>query len=163
MRKYKGDISAKFCREPFVQHSSIKVSLRGVSTAIPLWQGNIEYCARALSEKELEEVIAILSQYKAVMLDERNFPPVYEEMLSDLIKTQRERYGVRGKKEERRYETLLNLYEIEELLKQHFNRKEVRIDRVLTVDNRDDAKWISLGEKDRTLYISFFVGEEEER
>ena len=95
MKRYSGVVSAKFCREPFVTCPSIEITIRGASAAITLWHDNIEYCAGVLSEKELEVAIAILSQHKEVMLEERNFPPVYEDMLSDLMDAQIARYGVK--------------------------------------------------------------------
>lgn len=96
MCKYSGIVSAKFCRKPFVSHPSIEVTIRGASKHISLWAGSIGFNARALSEIELEAAISILARSKDVMLKQRNFPPVYDEMLSDLIKVQRERDGVKN-------------------------------------------------------------------
>ena len=156
MRKNKNVVSAKFYRKPFAHTALIEVTIQGASEPISLFHDIIEYCAKTLSEIELEEVISILSHTKDVLLKRRNFPPIYEEMLSDLIKVQKERYG--GKKErppQRSYMGQLNGYEIEQLIKDRYSFETVHIDRILAGDNRDSAKWVELGLKDPTLSVHY--------
>ena len=93
MKKYKYVESAEFCRCGSALY--IDVVLPKVSESISLWDGIIDFCAKKLSEKELEDVISILSRKKEAMVKGRNFPAAYGAMLSDLIEVQRERYGVR--------------------------------------------------------------------
>ena len=57
-------------------------------THITIFPGITKHEDIALSERELDEVIAILSREKEVMLKQSNFPPIYEEMLTSLIKDQ---------------------------------------------------------------------------
>ena len=57
-------------------------------TDITIFPGITKHKDMPLSETELDEVIAILSREKEVMLKQSNFSPIYEEMLTSLIKDQ---------------------------------------------------------------------------
>jgi len=79
--------SANFYRG--IDISSIDIVLLDEpKTHITIFPGITKHEDIALSERELDEVIAILSREKEVMLKQRNFPPIYEEMLTSLIKDQ---------------------------------------------------------------------------
>jgi len=156
MRKNKNVVSAKFCREPFVSTPSIEVTIRGASESISLFDGIIDHCARVLSEKELEGVIAILSEYKAVMLEERNFPPIYEEMLSDLIKVQKARYGTEGKKEGgRALGYSVRVDKLEEILGDYYKIRDVHIYSIDVGGTRSKSERIDLSGEYRYFVMSF--------
>ena len=151
MKRYSGVASAKFCREPFTM---LEITIRGLSAVIPLWHAQIEYCARDLSEKEIEESIAILSQHKVVMLKERNFPPIYEDMLSDLIKAQKERYGVK-KEGGRALGYSVSIDKLEEILGDHYKLKDAHIFSIDVGENRSKAERIDLRSDYSYLVMSF--------
>ena len=154
MRKNKNVVSAKFARS--ASFNSIEVTIRGAPASIHLWSGNIGYGTKVLSEIELEEVIAILSQYKVVMLDEHNFPPAYEEMLSDLIKVQSDRYSIK-KSDKRAYPwRCTDIPLIETMFARIFNIKDVHIVSNDINCNYDEEGWIYL-----TLSLKFRDGNKE--
>ena len=161
MKRYSGVVSAKFCREPFVTRPSIEITIRGASAAISLWRGNIEYCAGVLSEKELEVVIAILSQHKEVMLEERNFPPIYEEMLSELIDAQIARYGVK-KEGGRALGYSVSVDKLEEILGDYYKIKDAHIYSIDVGGNKSKAERIDLSGDYRYFVMSFRETKEEE-
>jgi hypothetical protein len=78
--------------------NSIDVILFEKAKCISLFKDGIAHCAKSLSETEIEEAVTLLSHEKKAMLKQRNFPPIYDEMLSDLIEVQRVRYGVKKDK-----------------------------------------------------------------
>ena len=90
MFKSKRVKDAEFQRNGTV--SWIAVFLPDVEDHISLSSSLISYCAKVLSERELEETIELLSRKAKVMLKQRNFPPIYDEMLSELKDILEERY-----------------------------------------------------------------------
>ena len=87
MNKSKIVKSANFYRG--MGASSIDIVLSDTpTTSITIFPGITQHRDIPLGEKELDEVIAILSREKEVMLKENNFPPIYGEMLTSLIKSQ---------------------------------------------------------------------------
>lgn len=72
--------------------SGIDVYLPDVKGRIPLFSSLLSRSAKALSERELEESIEILSHKAKVMLKQRNLPQIYDEMLTELKDTLEERY-----------------------------------------------------------------------
>ena len=154
MKMYSGVVSAKFCREPFVTCSSIEITIRGASAAITLFHGNIKCRAGVLSEKELEVVIAILSQHKEVMLEERNFPPVYAEMLSNLMDTQIARYGVK-KEGGRALGYSVSIDKLEEILGDYYKIEDAHICSIDVGENRSKAERIDLRSDYSYLVVSF--------
>ena len=141
MKRHSGVVSAKFCREPF---SNLEITMRGLSTVISLWYDNIDYYARVLSEKELEESIAILSQHKEVMLEERNFSPIYEDMLSDLMDAQIARYGVKRSDRVITPWRCMVIHDVEKMFEQNFNIKDVHIHSCNFSCNPDNGRWTDL-------------------
>ena len=152
MRKNKNVVSANFRRESS-SSSCIEVFLDGSSLSIDIWAGNIEYCAKSLGEKEIEEVISILSCTKDEMLKQRNFPQIYEEMLLELMEVQGARYGVKEEGGRVGPWRCTDISVIEKMLTRNFNIKDVHI---LSSDincNSDEAGWTYL-----TLSLKFRDG-----
>jgi hypothetical protein len=71
----------------------IEIPLSDTHFPLCVYSASIKHDLMSLGEKELEQVILILEHEKEAMLKEHNFPPLFDEMLSDLIKVQIERYG----------------------------------------------------------------------
>ena len=151
MKRYSGVVSAKFCRKPA---ANLEITVRGLSAAISLWHGNIKYGARDLSEKELEVAVAILSQHKVVMLKARNFPPIYEDMLSDLVKAQKERYGVK-KEGGRALGYCVSIDKLEEILGDYYKIKYAHIYSIDVGNDRPKAERIDLRSDYSYLVVSF--------
>ena len=162
MRKHKHVESAEFRR--VLATSYIQVTLPKVPEPIRLWDGTIDLCAKNLSEVELEEVILFLSREKEVLSKQRNFPPVHEQMLSDLIKVQTERYGLHAEKKVKR--TLgygVSIGKLEEILGLYSNIKNVRISGVYLGSDMHKLDRGGLDPTDRELFVRFReVGEEDE-
>lgn len=68
----------------------IDVFLPDLESPIPIASTIVSHSAKALSERELEKVIEILSHKAEGMLKQHNFPLVYGEMLSELRKVLKE-------------------------------------------------------------------------
>jgi hypothetical protein len=73
---------------------------RGQVGSIDIWAGAIDIDAAKFGSNELEQIISMLSCEKEAMRKQRNFPPIYDEILSDLINVQREHDGVKNVKGE---------------------------------------------------------------
>jgi hypothetical protein len=143
--------SAKFFRGV---PSSIDIILSSDSECISLFTGIIGFCAKSLSEIELEEVIKILSSNKKAMLKQRNFPSIYEEMLSDLINVQTERYeGKTDKKVKLGYS--VGLAKLEEIHGLYYKIKNVHAYSIDVGCDRTSAERIDLKSDDRYLVLSF--------
>ena len=160
MRTYKHVKSAEFHRED----PRIDITFSKVSKSRSLWGSIIDHCAKDLSEIELEEVISILSRKKDAMLKQRNFPPVYEAMLSDLIKVQRERYGAPAEKKVKH--TLghyVGIGKLEEIIGLYLNHKNVHITAVSVGSDTHVLDRINLDTNTRALFVDFReAGEEDE-
>ena len=159
MFKSKEVLQAEFYRGS--SSPSIEVQFKGNKKTISLFESNIAYCARKLSEIEIEEVVTILSRDKKAMLKQRNFPPIYEEMLSDLIEVQRERYGVK-KDKKRKLGYSVSLGKLEEILGLYFKVKKVRVYSIDVGRDRSDVDWIDLDSDSSYLVLSFREGERTE-
>ena len=140
-------VQAKFCRDS--RRGYIEVSLPDLDVPLYLWAEGIAHCCEALSKREVEQVVSILSHDKEAMLKQRNFPPIYDEMLSELIEVRRERYGVKKDKNEVPTYSLridpkgaltysVGIDKLEEMLKEYFNLKRAHIYSVVVGDNRRD-------------------------
>lgn len=147
--KNKSDIRAEFCRAG-TPHIAVFLSREGQT--VYLFRGLIEHGCRKLSEAELEEVIDILTFKKRKMLKRCDFPAIYDDMLSDLIEVYRKRYVKRGKKLNK---YSLSVWQLEELIEQRYNFKEVHIDSIYAGSNKGNAAKIEVGSPDRVLYVSF--------
>ena len=109
----------------------IEVFIPDSNTSIDIFDGQVEHCCRLLTKREIEQVVSILLCDKKAMQKQRNFPLVYDEMLSDLIEVQRERYDLRTKKEKRRdFGYTLSISKMEEILAQYYKFKDVHIDSI---------------------------------
>lgn len=160
MIKYKGVIRASFCRAG--RQGYIDVHLRGLEKTISLVDGIIAYCSKALSEKEIKTVIEILECKKELMLKERNFPPVYEEMLSDLIEVYKERYTKQVNKGNRRLsQDSLSITELEKVLERHYKVKEVCINSIYAGSNSYNTFKTEVGSPKGFLTLSFSRAEED--
>ena len=162
IRKNKHVESAEFCRDGSTSY--IDVILPKVSGSISLWDGFIVFYAKELSEVELEEVISILSRKKEAMLKQRNFPLVCEEMLSDLIGAQRERYGVHAEKKVKSTRWYgVSIGKLEEILGLYANLEDAHVTRVYVGTDKLGLDRIDLGKNNRELFVQFReAGEEDE-
>ena len=162
LRKYKYIKSAEFRRGDSTSH--IVVTFSKLSKSLSLFGDVIDHCAKELSEIELEEVISILSREKDAMVKQRNFPPVYEAMLSDLIKVQRERYGVHVEKKVKSTRGYcVGIGKLEEILGRYLNHKNVHILAVSVGSDKYLLERIDLDTNNRALFVDFReVGEEDE-
>ena len=162
IRKNKHVESADFCRD--YSNDSIEVVLSGGSVHFSLFSEIIAHCAEVLSEIELEEVISILSRKKEAMLKQRNFPLVCEEMLSDLIGAQRERYGVHAEKKVKSTRWYgVSIDKLEEILGLYANLEDAHVTRVYVGTDKLGLDRIDLGKNNRELFVQFReAGEEDE-
>jgi len=90
MFKSKNDIDARFFRVGTSAY--VGISLFGTKKFTPVCQCNILYHTRLLGDMELKRIIRVLSSKKEAMEKQHNFPPIYDEMLTDLISVLNERY-----------------------------------------------------------------------
>ena len=149
MRKNKNVVSANFWRGSGTT-SCIEVFLDETPHSIDIWAGIIEHCAKRLGEKEIEEVISILSRTKDVLQKLHNFPPIYEEMLSDLIKVRIKRYGVKKDDERASPWRCRDIPGVEKMFERNFNIKDVHIYSCDIGCNLDNGEWTTL-----TLSLKF--------
>jgi hypothetical protein len=162
MNKHKNVKSANFCCEGT---PSIDIVLAKGPTHISLFTGFIERQAKKLSEIELEQVISILSRDKEAMQKQHDFPLVFEELLSDLIKAQIVRYGVKRNKK-RKLGYSVSPGKLEEILGEYYNLEKVFIHSIYVGSNMQDAKTILLESSkekdDRVLFVNFQGKERED-
>ena len=145
---------AKFCRSS--NNNYISVSLPGLGGTIELWEGLINLGCNVLGERELEQVVSILSREKETMLKQRNFPQIYEEMLTELIEVQRERYDSRVKKEKSRaFVYRVSIDELEEILGLYCAHKNMRISGIYVGTNENDLDQIDFDQNNRELFVQF--------
>lgn len=142
-----------FCRDNST--SSIDVHLTKKEEAISLFEGIIAYCSKVLSQKEIKTIIEILETKKEVMLEECDFPAVYDEMLNELIAAYRERYGVK-KEKRRKFPYCVDPSELEVMFEQNFDITDVHID---SIDINANLK---CGWRDLTLIMKFREVKEDE-
>jgi hypothetical protein len=154
MFKKENVIRAKFCRG---SSPSIDVYFEGEVQSVSLFRGIVELGSRKLSEEEIEAVIVILASKKSVLSTLGNFPPIYAEMLTELIEVQRKRYGKRVKKDKkRRLGYSVSGGKLEEILGEYFNIQNVHIDSIYVGSNRDGVEQIGSESDDRYLvHLSF--------
>lgn len=148
--------SVKFSR---LACSSIDVHLSDMPNPIFLFKDIIEHTAKKLSARELEEVIQILMIEKETMLRQCNFPVIYDEMLSDLINVQRERYSIK-KEEARKLGFSVSLEKLEEILGEYYNVKDAHAYSIDVGETRSLAKRIDLVSDYSYLALSFQEGAE---
>ena len=154
------NVQAKFCRVPSAAH--IEISLPGFEEDILLWRGLISSSFDVIGSSDLEQVISILSRDKEAMLKRDNFPPVYDELLSELIDVQIARYGVK-KEKRRQHGYAVSKGKLEEILGLYSHLNHVRISKIYIGNDKQDLDRLDFGSDDRELFIQFKdVGEEEE-
>lgn len=154
--------SAKFFRNSGTV--CIEVTPFRMKNNISLFEGLIAHGARVLSDLEIDEAITILLADKKMMSKQRNFPPIFNKMLLDLIKVREERYETTlyyGEKESYDTHYRLSLYGLEDMIKQHFNLGRVHIDSVVGGVN-DTRKWIDLKSDNRVLFVDYIGGDKED-
>lgn len=157
MFKSKRVKDAEFWRVSTV--SGIDVYLLDGKGPIPLSSTLIIHFAKALSERELEETIEILSSKAKVMIKQRNFPLIYAEMLSDLIEVQMKRYGKRVKKEKKRkLGYSVSIDKLEEILGEYYKIKDVHAYSIDVGSDRSNAERIDVDSDYRYLILSFRGG-----
>lgn len=151
----------EFCRDESV--TSIEVRLSGKKNPISLFDGIINHCSKKLSESEMGTVIEILTCKKEVMLREDDFPVVYGEMLKDLIIAYNGRYGKQVKKDNNwKPEYGLNIAELEEVLRDYYNLKEVRVNSIYAGNDSYNTIKMEVESPKGFLILSFSRGEEDE-
>lgn len=150
--------SAKFYRHESVvaidviTHDNLRTSL---------YENSIKYFAKYLSDIEIEEAIVILLADKKAMLKPRNFPPVFDEMLSDLINVQEERYSAKkDKKVKLGYS--VSIGKLEEIRGLYYKIKNVHAYSIDVGSDRANAERIDLESDYRYLVLSFREGKEED-
>jgi hypothetical protein len=91
------------------------------------------------------------------MLKQRNFPQIYDKMLTELIEVQRKRYGKRVKKDKkRRLGYGVSGGKLEEILGKYANIQNVHIDSIYVGSNRYGVEQIGSESDDRYLvHLSF--------
>jgi alkyl sulfatase BDS1-like metallo-beta-lactamase superfamily hydrolase len=140
----------------------IKVYLPGVKGSISIFANIADLRSKSLGKREIEEVIDILSRKKEAMLKQRNFPQIYDEMLTELIEVQRKRYGVK-KDKKRRVGYSVSGGKLEEILGEYANIQNVHIDSIYVGSNKYNVERIGSESDDRYLvHLSFHEGIEDE-
>jgi hypothetical protein len=150
MNKARSIYTVDFCRDN--SSSSIEIELMKGNETISLFEGIIEYCSKVLSQKEIKTIIKILESKKEVMLEECDFPKVYDGMLNDLITAYEERYGLKDTNIGKHYR--LSLYGLEEIIKQHYDLDQIHIDSVVGGVNYT-SKRIDSKADNRTLFVDY--------
>ena len=142
-----------FCRGACVEW--IEVQLKGKKEPISLYKNIIDHCSKKLSESEMGTVLEMLTRKKEVMLEECNFPYIYDEMLNELIIAYKECYGKQDKKDNKRLpQYTVSINQVEGVLEQYFDFKHVRVDSIFAGSNDSDATKIEVG-SNGLLYVSF--------
>jgi hypothetical protein len=159
MSKKENVIRVEFCRG---SSPSIDVYLDGEVQPVSLFRGIVEPTSEALSEKEIEVVIHILTSKKRIMSIQRNFPQQYNEMLTELIEVQRKRYGKRVKKDKkRRLGYGVSGGKLEEILGDYFNIQDVHIDSIYVGSNKYGVERIDSNGR-HLVHLSFHEEIEDE-
>jgi hypothetical protein len=159
MSKKENVIRVEFCRG---SSPSLDVHLTGEVQPVSLFRGIVELNSEKLSEKEIEAVIHIVTSKKRVMLKQRNFPQIYDELLTELIEVQRKRYEVK-KDKKRRLGYGVSGGKLEEILGDYINIQDVHIDSIYVGSNRQSVERIDLESDDRYLvHLSFHEAIEDE-
>jgi DNA-binding HxlR family transcriptional regulator len=149
----------KFCRG---SSPSIDVYLAGEVQPVSLFRDIVEHTSEALSEKEIEVVIHILTSKKRVMSMQRNFPQIYNKMLTELIEVQRKRYGKRVKKDKkRRLGYSVSGGKLEEILGEYANIPNVHIDSIYVGSNKYGVERIGSNVR-HLVHLSFHEVKEDE-